>query len=490
MFSEGTIIAQASAPGVARRGIVRLSGENALRAVASVVYPRDARDDLPPDARLEELNDLSYLVRDQSRPTIALVWIAPWGFDEPGRMVRGALFYWPPGRGFTGERAVELHTLGSQPLLNATIRTVCASGRARLAERGEFTLRAFFSGRIDLTQAEATLGTINAQSDDELAKSLKQLSGSLSREFSELRDLLLDALSELEAGFDFVDEDIEFISRPALLSRIATLLARLRAMLARATSSVGADGLPRVLLFGAPNVGKSSLFNALNSGRAVGLHERALVSEEAGTTRDYLESDLVVDGLRFTLVDAAGLESLDSGSSPSSPRALAQKLIEQLVERADLVLLCYDSESTRKVATIRIEETKSFELIPTLEVVTKSDERRVGLIPKTSRYAVRVSSRTGYGIDELARAIVTRLRAKEEKSEFVTSTALRCQDSLRNAIAALENAREALADDALRDDFLVAAELRLALEQIGLITGRVHTDDLLDRIFSRFCIGK
>ena len=197
-----------------------------------------------------------------------------------------------------------------------------------------------------------------------------------------------------------------------------------------------------------------------------------------------------MDGLRFTLVDAAGLESLDSGSSPSSPRALAQKLIEQLVERADLVLLCYDSESTRKVATIRIEETKSFELIPTLEVVTKSDERRVGLIPKTSRYAVRVSSRTGYGIDELARAIVTRLRAKEEKSEFVTSTALRCQDSLRNAIAALENAREALADDALRDDFLVAAELRLALEQIGLITGRVHTDDLLDRIFSRFCIGK
>ncbi len=490
MFSDGTIIAQTSAPGVARRGIVRLSGDDALRAAAVVLYPRDLRDDLPPTAQLNEVADLSRLVPEQTRPTIANVWVAPWGFEERGRLIRGALYYWPRGRGFTGEQAVEIHTLGSQPALNATIRTICASGRARLAERGEFTLRAFLSGRIDLTQAEATLGAINASSDKELQTSLKQLSGTLSREFDELRDLLLDALSELEAGFDFVDEDIEFITRADLRERVVTLRAKLNAMLERAQTRVGSDQTPRVLLLGAPNVGKSSLFNALGNAFAYGVRENALVSDVAGTTRDYLEAELVDDGVRFTLVDAAGLEQPDANLAPSSPRALAQAQLAKLFDRAELILACYDSPSARKTAFEKISTLKLEREIPILEVVTKCDDLSEETIAAENQPVARVSARSGCGVTALARRITNALRAQLESGEIIPSTALRCQEALRNAIEALENALRLMDEAAFQDDFLIASELRLALEQLGLVTGRVHTEDLLDRIFSRFCIGK
>ena len=282
MHADDTIIAQTTAQGSASRGIVRLSGNTALDAATMYFLPGS-------DDRL--FSGETFTLKNVDAPCIVEGQFKPWGSERPFRTVRCALFYWPKGRGFTGEQAVELHLPGSAPILNAAIRSICSTGLARLAERGEFTLRAFLNGRLDLTQAEAILGAIEASSDRELKNALLQLSGTLSRRFADLRNQLLNVLTELEAGFDFTDEDIEFISFAEVRDKLRAALDEVKSTLRNAKTQLSHDRFPRVTLIGRPNVGKSSLFNALVdkfNGRTSG---KALVSEIAGQ-RDYLEAEL------------------------------------------------------------------------------------------------------------------------------------------------------------------------------------------------------
>ena len=279
---DDTIAAVASPPGAAARGIVRLSGPEVAACVGRV-FTADGHADwagagsptaFPGHLRL---------------PGVA----APLPCD---------LCFWPTRRTYTGQPVAEVHTLGSPPLLEAAVEAFCEAG-ARPAEPGEFTLRAFLAGRIDLTQAEAVLGVIDAAGPDQLRTALAQLAGGLGAPLGSLRDRLLDLLSELEAGLDFADEDLEPLAPERLeaeLEAAAGQVARLeRQMLGRGE----AGELPRVVLTGRPNVGKSSLFNAL-SGRA-----GALVCDLPGTTRDYLAAELECHGVRFLLVDTAGAAS-------------------------------------------------------------------------------------------------------------------------------------------------------------------------------------
>jgi tRNA modification GTPase len=454
---DDTIVAIATAPGGAARAIVRTSGPEALDAIKQFFEPL-------PAMALEGLRSPTRV------PGVVRLLLSDGG---PPRSLPCDLFLWPTTRSYTRQPVAELHTFGSPPLLEAIVKAACAAG-ARLAEPGEFTLRAFLAGRIDLVQAEAVLGVIDAANQRQLHTALAQLAGGLTGPLNALRDQLLDLLADLEAGLDFADEDIRFVARDELERRLAgaaDAVARLRDQL---RSREQTDAVPRVVLIGEPNAGKSSLFNAL-VGRC-----GALVSPTPGTTRDYIRARLDLDGLTCELIDTAGL---DGEQAYDGVGKAAQQMTREQLEQADLQLLCIDSSDSPCVAS-----DPSLDQRPQFVVLTKCDLR-----PDREYRAAKIatSSVTGIGLSELKAAIRARLAADATESSpasVVAATANRCRESLRLASDALARARELAA--ARRGEELIAVELRGALVELGKIVGAIYTDDLLDRIFSRFCIGK
>jgi tRNA modification GTPase len=395
----------------------------------------------------------------------------------------------------------EIHTVGSRPLLEAGLRALCAAG-ARLAEPGEFTLRAFLAGKMDLPRAEAVLGVIDAADPGDLSIALAQLAGGLSEPLAQLRDRLLDLLAHIEVGFDFADEDLPLISQDALDRQLAAALETVEHLGRRTDSRRASGDLPRVVLVGWPNTGKSSLFNVL-AGRPA-----AIVSEHPGTTRDYLGAELDLHGRKCMLVDTAGIAA-DRLHEATGPEVAAQAAALEQARRADVRLLCLDSSRPLNAweRGQLAEETG-----PRVVILTKADApRRIDLnlsaLPgKGDRYLLceapegpfrqkvpvpfsRTSSVTGEGIDQLRERIAeAAAAARWSASAVVPGTAARCQESLRLAAECLVRARNVL--QAGLGEELVAAEIRLALDEIGRVAGTVYTEDVLARVFSRFCVGK
>ena len=277
---DDTIVAIASAKGAGLRGIIRLSGA----ATESVVRQLFVAEPPTVPPRRAIVHHESGAIR----------------LDELQAVLPTDLYLWPTGRSYTRQPMAEWHTVASVPLLEAVLRSACAAG-ARLAHPGEFTLRAFLAGRLDLTQAEAVLGVIDAANERELHVALRQLAGGISRHLSRLRDELLDLLADVEAGLDFVEEDIQFISADELSSRVGQLQQRIAALADQVASRSLPGGTRRVVLYGPPNVGKSTLLNQM-----LGRHI-ATVHDEEGTTRDYVSAPWTVGDFSVELIDTAGL---------------------------------------------------------------------------------------------------------------------------------------------------------------------------------------
>lgn len=468
--SDDTIAAMGTAAGGGARGMVRVAGPRAIDVVAGVFTPTEASA-VPAEVRAASV--LPGAIRLASEPPLTL------DCD---------LFVWPNERSYTRGPLVELHLLGSPPLLQAVLDEVCRHG-ARLAGPGEFTLRAFLAGRIDLTQAEAVLGVIDARGDADLKTALRQLAGGLSGPLDQLRNQLLDLLAHLEAGLDFAEEDIEFITAEELASQLATaetLLADIAAQLAGRDEATDAV---RIVLVGEPNVGKSSLYNALlRHARPSGERAaaQALVSPIAGTTRDYLAARFVVDGHPCELIDTAGWEDPIPPTAPEAADgidAAAQRHGQANRQAARLVLLCFDAArplTGRERASLAAADAHS------IVVCTKAD-LPAAISPPAD--AVLTSAEQQRGIDRLWQAIAQRLSAIDEQhTGGVATTAARCRESLRLANAAIGRAGGLAAGGGQEE--LVASELRVALNELGQVVGAVYTDDILDRVFSRFCIGK
>jgi tRNA modification GTPase len=453
---DDTIAAIASASGGAARGIVRLSGPKTLEILGACFVRADASSSWRPLRRARVFTGQ---------------------FRSASLTVPADLSLWPEGRSYTRQLLAELHTFGSPPLLDAILQTVCRAG-ARLAEPGEFTLRAFLAGRIDLTQAEAVLGVIDAADRNQLQAALAQLAGGLARPLGQLRSDLLDLLADLEAGLDFVEDDIRFVTPDELNRRLIAAAETIDQIGAQLTGRDAATARPRVALIGYPNVGKSSLFNALVGNSA------ALVSTQAGTTRDYLSATIDACGMSIELIDTAGI--LGDRSNRSGPRDensiddLAQEISSAQFVQADLRLLCIDS--TRSLnAWERVQLTTP----QTLPILTKCDQpRSCERLPGEKV----TSSRAMIGMVEVLRAIHDCLASSPGERLAVAGTAARARESIRTAAVCLAHAR-ALAETENGDE-LVAAEIRSSLLELGKVVGSVYTDDLLDRIFSRFCIGK
>lgn len=455
---DDTIAAIASPPGGGGRGILRISGPE-TRACAMQAFQGCGET-----ASKEAIPSLH-------SPTALVGSIT---LDGAVSRLPCELYYWPTQRSFTGEPVAEIHTLGSPPLLEAALRQVCSAG-ARMAEPGEFTLRAFLAGRLDLTQAEAVLGVIDAADPRELQVALAQLAGGLAGPLHGLRDQLLDLLAQLEAGFDFADEDLPFITAEELQQQVTAAAVAIARLADQMASRRDATDLVRVVLRGWPNTGKSSLFNALAK------HEGAIVSDVPGTTRDYLTAELDLDGVQCLLVDTAGVELLPAEST-GGLREAAQSVTNEQTQQAQVQVLCLDS--SRPLNPWETAQLALDAQAPLL-VLTKTDAPRH---TDLQQHAVETSSVTGQGLDQARRRLRDRvLAAQASGGEVVAGTAARCHESLRLAGQCLERAGELAR---VGGDELVAAEVRVALEELGRVVGAVYTDDVLDRIFSRFCIGK
>jgi tRNA modification GTPase len=437
---EDTIVALSSAPGPGMRAIVRLSGPQSLRVVRTIFH---ADIEIPPNKRRRYAGDLRL-------PSLH----SPLPAD---------LYVMPAPRTYTGQELVEVHTISSPPLVELLISTLLSAG-ARAARPGEFTLRAFLAGKFDLPRAEAVLGVIEATDADQLRESLAQLAGGVTRPLDGLRDDLLSLLADVEAGLDFVDEDISFVGRDDLLTRLSKGLAQLTLVRKQLEGRTRSDRPFRAVLVGRPNAGKSSLYNVLAGADA------AIVSPVPGTTRDYLIHRLDFDGVPVEIVDTAGRQTAIDLIDEQ-----AQKLGRDVAARADLLLVCIPTEAEPNAEDQRLLADPS-----AVAVATQCDRAAA----PSGRLAT--SAVTGQGIVELRTLLAERAKAKREPP--LAPSLSRCR---HHVDACLENLRKAH-NAVLFDDppEVVALELRAALEELGAITGAVYTDDLLDRIFSRFCIGK
>ncbi|MDR2441636.1 MAG: tRNA uridine-5-carboxymethylaminomethyl(34) synthesis GTPase MnmE [Planctomycetaceae bacterium] len=470
MFEE-TIIAQSTAHGMAIRGMIRINGPAAIMSLRGLFEPE---------------------LCAEPKPFVKTGNLIFWGVTRP---VPAKVFYWSEGHGYTGHQSVEIHTLGSQPILDALITAVTKSGVVRHAEPGELTLRAFLSGRLDLTQAEAVLGVIEAPSQNALKIALQQLAGGMTLPIKKIRETLFELLTHLEAGLDFPEEDIEFISRLEISSVLTSVYEQMELLQQRMVRRGCLNESPRVTLLGLPNAGKSTLFNLLLQ------TDRAIVSPTPGTTRDYLEAGISFDGLPCTFVDTAGISTV---SQKDTADESAQQLSKQISGQSDLIIYCFENNPKESVNQQELVNQFGFDETKILFVETKSDLNKLNNTERNnteltdtelnntllSKTDVTVSSKTGEGIDLLRAMIAQRLR-EMLPDNILRSTALRCRESVNKAVRLLEQALEMCdSQNSFFDESILASQIRSVLETLGLIDGSVYTDKILDEIFSRFCIGK
>ena len=464
-YDEDTIVAVATPPGSGGVGIVRLSGPAAVE-IARGCFAASGKKALGQAPSHHMLHG--------------------WVRDGQGRAVDEALGVLMRGpRSYTGEDVVEIHCHGN-PLALRTVVELARKGGARLAGPGEFTMRAFLNGRVDLTRAEAVADVVRARSTLALQVSVNQLQGRLYGRIHAMREALAQVTALVAAGIDFPEEDVVFAHREDIAASLDGAAEELRDLLAGARAGrITQEGLA-VAIVGRPNVGKSSLLNAL-------LREgRAIVTDIPGTTRDTLEEMAEVGGLMVRLVDTAGIrESGDVVEREGIERA------RQAIARADLVLLVLEAQAP--MAQGDAELLASLRPESTLVLLNKQDlpgaaryDRPGGTPPHPALNGWRMlglSAKTGQGVAELEAAIAGHaISAEHPPTEGAVLTNLRQEEAARAALQAVERARAAL-EEQLGEE-LLAIDLQGALDALGDIVGETTTDDLLERIFSQFCIGK
>jgi tRNA modification GTPase len=379
----------------------------------------------------------------------------------------GLVLYFPAPNSYTGENCVEFHCHGSPVVAGAVLRTMFALG-ARQALAGEFTRRAFLNGKLDLIQSEAVIDLIDAETEQAAVNAAAQLNGAISREINAVYEDLTLLLAHFHAFVDYPDEDIGDISEFPQLPRAIAVLGKLADTYSR--GRIIRDGI-RVALAGAPNVGKSSLLNALAGS------DRAIVTDIPGTTRDTIEVSLVLNGLRVTLIDTAGLrDTADTIETLGVERSIAE------IENCDLTLAVFDASNPDS-------NGETVELIKkarrSLTVLNKCD------LPLTNKAdGIHISAKTGSGLTELCEAISSMFDISEAgNSAFASALSNERQyAAIRRAADALTTAETALVSGVTPDAAL--SDVEYALTALGEVNGRTVRNDVTDMIFSRFCVGK
>ena len=455
MSEQDTICAVSTPLGEGGIGIIRMSGSDAIAIAARLFRPKH----VPLDVAGTHTIHYGHIIEPATGETV----------DEALVSVMHA-----PST-YTREDVVEINCHGGMMPLWRTAHLLIASG-ARQAEPGEFTKRAFLNGRIDLAQAEAVMDVIRAKTELSHRAANEQLLGALSSETTALRDRLLSLLASVEAGTDFPDEDIETPSGGTLESEVAALGEAVQELLAgHVYGKVVREGIATAIV-GRPNVGKSSLLNSLLK------QDRAIVTEVPGTTRDVLEDYLNISGLPVRILDTAGIRhSADVVEQEGVRRSIAA------IRAADIVLIVLDGSSPLTMEDERVlEEARGRTAVA---VVNKSDlPRRLGNLA-WPEIQVTLSCTTGDGLERLRRTMVDMIkRGAIAPREHAWAVNQRHRTALEQAKASLEKAL--ISARARLSPELLAVDLRDAIDSIGLIIGATYTEDILERIFRDFCVGK
>lgn len=459
---EETICGIATAVGEGGIGIIRISGGGALRVGDRLFSPTDGKS----------LSDC------ESHTLHHGTILGPGGRERIDEVMVGLL---RAPRSYTREDTVEVYCHGGPLILRRILGLAVAAG-ARPAEPGEFTKRAFLNGRIDLTRAEAVMDLIRAKSDAAQRAALAQMEGGLYRLIHELRRSMVSVLAEIEAGLDFSEEDIEFISPAAVKKSLEESRSTISRLLQSAEGGrVIREGV-RTVIIGEPNVGKSSLMNALLD------RDRAITSPVPGTTRDLIEDQMSLDGVLFRLMDTAGLRE--------SPDLIEQKGMDRTragISQADMVLVVQDAttQSGEKPEGLRDwkELIKGKRHLLVANKIDLVEGGKAGDLSDEKSMGMPVSAKTGAGLDALREEIIKRVR--EELAQSGEREALineRHEAALIQAREAVEAALKALGEEIPAE--VLALELRRGIDRLGEITGESTSEGLLDQIFKRFCIGK
>ncbi|MFH6983575.1 tRNA uridine-5-carboxymethylaminomethyl(34) synthesis GTPase MnmE [Marinoscillum luteum] len=453
MNINDTIIALATAPGVGAIGVIRVSGPATIAIVNSVFRGKDLTEVPSHTIHLGTIRDEEKIV------------------DE----VLISIFRGP--NSYTKEDVIEISCHGSPYIIQQLIRLLLTKG-ARLAKAGEFTQRAFINGRFDLAQAEAVADLISSENESMHQAAMNQMRGGFSQEISKLREELVHFASMIELELDFGEEDVEFASRDDLKK----LIYSLKGLITRLTESFTLgnaikNGIPTVIA-GKPNAGKSTLLNALLN------EEKAIVSDVPGTTRDVIEDVINVDGIAFRFTDTAGIRTTED-----KVEAIGVERTYAKMKEASVIIYLIDLiNDTKEDIEKQLAYLKALK-VPYLLIGNKMDRADANLLNALeSENALMISASQKENLENLKEALKTLVSLDDFKTGNTIVTNLRHYESLMETNKALDQVIDGI-DRQVTNDF-VAMDIRNSLFHLGQITGEITTDDLLENIFSKFCIGK
>jgi tRNA modification GTPase len=478
MFKNDTIVALATPAGSGAIAVIRLSGSDAHTIAAAVFVPAFAKAGSQPSEKLyERLHANTVTLGHVYEGSRIVDQVLLTRFDAP--------------RSYTGEDVVEISCHGSI-YIQQEIIGLCLRKGARMAQAGEFTLQAFLNAKMDLSQAEAVADLIASESETAHQIALQQMRGGFSNELQDLRKQLLNFSSMIELELDFGEEDVEFANRDDLKKLLSESQQTLRKLIdSFALGNVLKSGIP-IAIVGEPNVGKSTLLNALLN------EEKAIVSDIAGTTRDSIEDEINIEGIRFRFIDTAGLrDTTDTIESMGIQRSYSK------AEQSRLVLYLLDATQLNSNPQIvhclmRIQILKErFPDKPVIVVLNKLDEIN-GLehaeitkqIKKRSpeTIVISLSAKSGTGVEEMKEALVASFQSGALSADDSIVSNARHYDALQKAYASLLEVQQGIEND-ISSEFL-AIDIKATAESLGIITGEITNDELLGNIFSQFCIGK
>jgi tRNA modification GTPase len=464
MIHQDTIVALATPSGAGAIAVLRLSGQDAIKLAENQFKSVSGK-----------------LLSKQKTHTIHLGHIM-----DDGRTIDEVLVsVFKNPNSYTGENVVEVSCHGSNYIQQEIIQLFLRKG-CRMATAGEFTLRAFLNGKLDLSQAEAVADLITSDNEASHQIAMQQMRGGFSSEIAKLREELLNFASLIELELDFAEEDVEFADRTQfkdLIERITFVLKRL--IDSFAVGNVIKNGIP-VAIVGEPNVGKSTLLNALLN------EERAIVSEIAGTTRDTIEDEISIGGIGFRFIDTAGIRD-----TKDVVESIGIKKTFEKIEQAQVVVFIADSthfidESFVHTFKIEIEKIKNkYPLKPLIIVANKVDklnEKQIEFVENDIPDIHLLSAKTGTGVDELKDKLLSFVNTGTLRNNDTIITNSRHYDALLKALEEVIKVKSGL-ESGLSGD-LLAIDIRQALYHFGEITGEITNDDLLGNIFANFCIGK
>lgn len=464
MIPHDSIVALATPSGAGAIAVIRISGDDAITIGNSVFRSIKNKDLILQKTHTLHLGH----IMDETKT-----------LDE----VLVSIFKGP--NSYTGENTIEISCHGSTYIQQQIIQLLLRKG-CRMANPGEFTLRAFLNGKLDLSQAEAVADLISSDNEASHQIAMQQMRGGFSNEIAKLREELLNFASLIELELDFAEEDVEFADRTQfheLLNRIDFVLKRL--IDSFAVGNVIKNGIP-VAIVGEPNVGKSTLLNALLN------EERAIVSEIAGTTRDTIEDELVIGGIGFRFIDTAGIRETEDVVESIGIRKTFEK-----IEQAQVVVYLLDSSSqltdgSFKEIQIELEKIKNqFPLKPLVIIGNKADkldENQKTVIKREIENILLLSAKEKLGVDDLKNQLLSFVNTGALRNNETIVTNTRHYDSLLKALEEIQKVKYALETNLSSD--LMALDIREALYHFGMITGQVTNDELLGNIFANFCIGK